>query len=86
MKFCDIINNLQADVVSINKHQINFTHKTVINGPRQMFSWEAALSILEGHSVHRNVGWTQEGRTMMLAINELNQYILQQTWIRTQQD
>lgn len=42
MKFCNVIDNLQADVVCINEQ--------VTNGPQQLFGWEAAISTIEGHN------------------------------------
>lgn len=74
MKFCDVIDNLQADIVCFNKHRINISHAQVKNGPWQLFGQEAAISTIKGHNVHKNIGRIQEGGTMMLAIDEINQF------------
>lgn len=74
MKLCDIIDELQANIVGICEHCINFAHKDVVSGARQLFQWEASLLTATGHNVHEKVGRVQEGGTMMLAIDKVTQY------------
>ncbi len=74
MKLCDTIDLLQADIVGIMEHRINFRHPDVVNGPKQMFQREMALSAVGGHNIHECVGRVQEGGTLMMAIDKVNEY------------
>ncbi len=74
MKLCDIIDELEADIVGMCEHRINFAHKKVVNGPRQLFQREAHLVTIAGYNKNENVAQIQEGGTLMLATDEITQF------------
>lgn len=78
IKFCDMIDNLQAIIVSVCKHEINILHSTVVNSQQQLFQWEATIQAVEGHNTHKTVGWVQEGGTLMIAVDEITQFYTKQ--------
>ncbi len=75
MKLSDIIHNLQADICCFAEHRINFGHRTVTNGPGQLFRRDAVISTTAGHNTHENISRVQEGGTIMVTTGKLNQFI-----------
>ncbi len=75
MKLCDVINKLQAGIVRLCEHRNNFAHAQVVSGPWQMFQQEATIQAIAGHNIYENVGPRQEGQTMMLATDEITQFV-----------
>ncbi len=75
IQFCNVINKLQADNVGIWKHRIKFAHECIISGPRQLFKREVIILSTVGQNIHENIICIQEGRTMMLANDEIAQCI-----------
>ncbi len=59
MKFCNIIDELQADIVGICEHRINFAHEQVVNGLRQLFQREASIATIAGFNRHENMARIQ---------------------------
>ncbi len=84
MKFCNIIDELQANIVGNCEQRINFGHDLVVNGLCQLFQREAMLLATAGYNCHKNMGPVQEGGTLMLAIDKINSSIELQTQTRTQ--
>ncbi len=60
MKLCNMIEDMQVDIVGICEHRINFAHKDVLSGPRQLFQRKATMQATAGHNVHENIGRIQE--------------------------
>ncbi len=71
-----IINELEADIVVYNEHQLNMQDQQNVNGFNQLFKGgEAAIQSVVAHNVHKNIGKVQEGGTSLMAIGPLTEYI-----------
>jgi hypothetical protein len=69
-----VINDLQADVVSYNEHRQNLKHKANRNGFHQMFNGgETELRVIAAHNVNKDAGKFQEGGTAMLVFGDLTE-------------
>jgi hypothetical protein len=72
----EIINELEADIVAYNEHQLNMQDQQNVNSFNQLFKGgEAAIQSMVVHNVHVNIGKVQEGGTSLMAIGPLTEYI-----------
>ena len=64
----EIIDDLEADVVMLNKHRMDISHKENRNGMSQMFNGgEREIRLVVGHNVHEKKGGrVQQGGTDIL--------------------
>ncbi len=64
----ELINELEADLIAFNEHQMNLQHKANRKGLNQLFrGGESDICSVAGHNVHENVGRVQEGATAVIA-------------------
>ena len=72
----EFIDELGADIVAINEHQLNLQHKKNKNGLSQMFNGGGTdIRTVAGHNVHENVGRVQQGGTGLLLYGPLCQHL-----------
>jgi hypothetical protein len=74
----DLIDELGADIVAINKRRQNVKHKDNRNGWNQFFKGgEADVQLVVAHNVHESegIGRTQEGGTSLLMFSPLTEYL-----------
>ena len=74
----DLIGELGADIVAMNKHRQNLRHIDNHNGWNQLFKGgEADVRSLGAHNVHEleGIGQTQEGGTGLLMFGPLTEYL-----------
>ncbi len=71
-----IINELEADIVAYNEHQLNMQNQQNVNGFNQLFKGgEVAIQSVVAHNVHKYIGKVQKGGTSLMAIGPLTEYI-----------
>jgi hypothetical protein len=71
-----IIDELEADIVAYNEHQLNMQDQHNVNGFSQLFKGEeAVIHLVVAHNIHENFGKVQEGGTSLMAIGLLTEYI-----------
>jgi hypothetical protein len=74
-KACQVIDNLQADVICYNEYQQNLWHKLNRNGFQQMFNGgETDLRVIAHSNANEEAGKFQEGGTAMMTYGELIQH------------
>ena len=74
----DLIDELGADIVAMNKHRQNMRHIDNRNGWNQLFKGgEADVRSVVAHNVHESegIGRTQEGGTGLLMFGPLTEYL-----------
>lgn len=74
----DLIDELGADIVAMNKHRQNMRHIDNRNGWNQLFKGgEADVRSVVAHNVHESEGIsrTQEGGTGLLMFGPLTEYL-----------
>jgi hypothetical protein len=74
----DLIDELGADIVAINKHRQNMRHIDNRNGWNQLFKGgEADVRSVVAHNVHESegIGQTQEGGTGLPIFGPLTEYL-----------
>ena len=71
----EIIHDLEADMVAINEHRMNCSHKLNRNGMSQMFNGgECEVRSVTGHNIHeKKYGKVQRGGTGLLLYGPLIQ-------------
>ncbi len=71
-----IVDELEADIVAYNEHQLNMQDQQNVNGFNQLFKGgEAANQSVVAHNLHENIGKIQEGGINLMAIGTLTEYI-----------
>jgi hypothetical protein len=74
----DLIDELGADIIAINKHRQNVKHKDNRNGWNQLFKGgEADIRLVVAHNAHESegIGHMQEGGTSLLMFGLLTEYL-----------
>jgi hypothetical protein len=75
-KACELLNELEADIIAYNKHRLYMKHKSNSIGFSKLFGGgEADVHLIVAHNVHENIGRVQEGGTSMLMFGPLIEYL-----------
>ncbi len=71
-----IHDELEADMVAYNEHQLNMRHHHNSIGFNRLFGGgEADVQLVVAHNVHENVGKIQEGSTSLLMFGPLTNHL-----------